>query len=1266
MDCMRSFPSTSALNLVFFLYLATLSLYSCASFASVSSLVLPTSLSYPNESIALSASSEDGTVFAVATVHGVYVYAFDGKSVKFLKSTESANPVTAIVFEGIACNGANSLMIARNVNGKGQISLLKMSGSSDLIVCQTLASVVFGMQFTATCKYLAAISSDCVRLITVSSLSTAQNFYLYFKSLTDQIQTAYFSNDDTYFLISVAGAAYDCTVKSPPTTCGTSMGKLWEGNLGCWSKQNVNPSLVSNSQAICKLVGGNFSSFVSSNISSALYWSSNWLLTNLTSCSVIGYSYSGILGHPVKTQTSTCGNIAGNVAHTLALITSADAALYLISLEVGGSFSQLQNIQGTVQSAFFIENSVFGTSNLFAVTNYRTIAFYSNVTFSYSIVCATPQTVYDMSETVTFVCILPYPFANLPASASILSLYSVNQSAAVLSWKQLQSGSTPSYSCNPQHQYLKGISMPLFFCSSLRSSTAYLNTTVLGVTLHLYVPASYLAAGTYYISTLSTFTILNTLTFATVNVTSVYINVTDSSQYFAVGDATFLSPASTITNSNLYPSTETILWTYSSGVLESVSTLALDSYVAGIQLAISVVSLPAGVVPLVIISTTAVYSLNFTSGTFFNSTFSPSSLFVNFEDRYVFFPSQNSDVSVVGFCNVTAYNSTLILCTLPASLASGSLFSVRVYPSYSTQGLIANNFVTSSIESVFSGWSSLNLFASQYVSSTLISFPLNTFQNGSLSNFLQHTVPSNFNLSNPTNLDYASSLTSSNGYFTNVFGSQVKSEPLYSAGNFFIGDFLLYLVNYVAPQGNLTLMSLTCTISYFSSTGLVCNTDSLPSTISYASYLNLALFTMNTITVSADTYSYPTQPVIFSVSGCSSDVISVYATANCPTSVFTNLTISGTGFVGGLIAKVGSSSCIVQKIVSNQIVCLLPPGTGVFLSVILSSSGTTSTTVNNVYVSYSMPTIASISGCSASSLTSGPSNCSRTGGDIITIRGSGLSFSSRVITVYVGSGLCSVLNHSDSFIFCVLPVGRFKNVPVLILLDTGVNVVSSININYAACEAGYQEDPASNFIGCIPCQPGFYNDAAAVTTCQECRVGTFNSLSAASSCFLCESGSYVPLAMNSTVCLPCPAGKFSVSQSVACTACFSNTISNASSSSCVSCASNSVPDASSTLCVCISGFFMTENGVCLDCPAGGDCSQVGTNYSSIAPKIGYWKNSASAIPVFNLCPLGEACPGSLSSSCAAGYTGILCAVCDTNYYFSGTSCLGISFFLVHF
>ena len=104
-----------------------------------------------------------------------------------------------------------------------------------------------------------------------------------------------------------------------------------------------------------------------------------------------------------------------------------------------------------------------------------------------------------------------------------------------------------------------------------------------------------------------------------------------------------------------------------------------------------------------------------------------------------------------------------------------------------------------------------------------------------------------------------------------------------------------------------------------------------------------------------------------------------------------------------------------------------------------------------------------------------------------------------------------------------------------------------------------------------------------------------------------------------------------------------------------------------------SDFFAVDTVACVPCPPGGDCSGaslvddadaatsgVVVTQVSVAAQPGFWASNAALDLTFYECPISAAClPGANGSRsvCAAGYTGVLCSVCDDGYFEQFGSCV---------
>eukprot|EP01084_Bolivina_argentea_P093560 168260_1 len=115
------------------------------------------------------------------------------------------------------------------------------------------------------------------------------------------------------------------------------------------------------------------------------------------------------------------------------------------------------------------------------------------------------------------------------------------------------------------------------------------------------------------------------------------------------------------------------------------------------------------------------------------------------------------------------------------------------------------------------------------------------------------------------------------------------------------------------------------------------------------------------------------------------------------------------------------------------------------------------------------------------------------------------------------------------------------------------------------------------------------------------------------------------------------------------------------SSECTPCGDNVVSrDETRTLCQCNIGYYMDDYSSnltnCIKCPAGADCSSVGTRLSLIGTEQGYWRNSLDSIN-FEECPFPHRCEGGYYSQCKHPHSGYTCSDCNnTQYIRLGNSC----------
>jgi len=255
----------------------------------------------------------------------------------------------------------------------------------------------------------------------------------------------------------------------------------------------------------------------------------------------------------------------------------------------------------------------------------------------------------------------------------------------------------------------------------------------------------------------------------------------------------------------------------------------------------------------------------------------------------------------------------------------------------------------------------------------------------------------------------------------------------------------------------------------------------------------------------------PIAPILTAVRGCNTTQGDM--TADCPTDGGNlTITVMGTNFLPPFAAFVGGKECEDGTFLGSSLTsfaCLLPKGTGKLQAVSVSSAGTFSEPIP--LLSFRAPSIHAISGChSDSSLKL--SNCSRAGGDILTVYGS--DFGEQGASVFVGSDQCRNVVHSSSsphtMLTCQLPPGYLTDRSLLVLQSNGELGGSTATLSYTQCPPGSaavvdgktEVDPVTGVPRCLSCQPGSYSPDGQ-------------------SCLLCPRGSVAP-SPSASFCVGCP------------------------------------------------------------------------------------------------------------------------------------------------
>ena len=224
-------------------------------------------------------------------------------------------------------------------------------------------------------------------------------------------------------------------------------------------------------------------------------------------------------------------------------------------------------------------------------------------------------------------------------------------------------------------------------------------------------------------------------------------------------------------------------------------------------------------------------------------------------------------------------------------------------------------------------------------------------------------------------------------------------------------------------------------------------------------------------------------------------------------------------------------------------------------------------------------------------------------------------------------------------------------------------IVSEDSTECTFCSAGYF---SFNSTTCVACPLSTYAPAPRGEACIQCPSGFAPGVPlAATSCPSCEAGKYT----SGYSCVDCPSGKYSGSGSSSCTSCEMGKYANESGSTdCFKCPGNLYSSASSTYCtLCRRNYYLDPDGDCQLCPTGTICDENGeSNYLELELAKGYWRIADNSEDILK-CPLRRSCRGGLADLggngsrwlgefgdvyCSAGYTGILCSVCDTDnaYY----------------
>ena len=199
-------------------------------------------------------------------------------------------------------------------------------------------------------------------------------------------------------------------------------------------------------------------------------------------------------------------------------------------------------------------------------------------------------------------------------------------------------------------------------------------------------------------------------------------------------------------------------------------------------------------------------------------------------------------------------------------------------------------------------------------------------------------------------------------------------------------------------------------------------------------------------------------------------------------------------------------------------------------------------------------------------------------------------------------------------------------------------------------------------IDCYPCRPGEYD--AAINNkgqhCVPCPYGAFyQDEMASSNCKMCPLGQYVPPhkgpGKSPLDCLTCPKGtNTNASAGYRACSCLPGYSRKYRFGACEKCAREGFmcrkdyPELKQ-------GYWMSWNNVktCRDSFISF-MSNLDTKDDTYDRKANYFNCS---LPIAHKCPIAKSCKGGVDTMCSKGYTGALCAVCDSRYMKEFNKCV---------
>lgn len=219
--------------------------------------------------------------------------------------------------------------------------------------------------------------------------------------------------------------------------------------------------------------------------------------------------------------------------------------------------------------------------------------------------------------------------------------------------------------------------------------------------------------------------------------------------------------------------------------------------------------------------------------------------------------------------------------------------------------------------------------------------------------------------------------------------------------------------------------------------------------------------------------------------------------------------------------------------------CLIPPGAGFDQSVVANSVQSFSPAVK--LLSYASPVITELRGCGSTAAGSlVVTNCSRLGGDILTLIGS--NFGPRGSQILVGTSLCeqdtgleTIATNSHRTVYCRLPEGSGEQPVNMVQLNGAITTASGARVRYQPCGVGSMQS-SSNPLLCDKCQPGKFTGTQG-GSCETCASGTYSAVTGATTCLTCPAAGKATEDHRSCSCQAGYYAELTLGDSVSCKSC---------------------------------------------------------------------------------------------------------------------------------